>query len=175
MGHFGVINKELARIHVRNFLLPIPKAVVVTCCQCQDEERVCERACPLTPPAIRFDQKTLHMVVDTEACTGCLACQQACATEAIHFAPEVGDAALVCDLCDKDNKGERDPQCARICPTGALYYHNQMERIRPIRDSFRKSADFKANMIAKRLYPLTRDSIAYPPWVPTSKREAGNK
>ncbi len=41
--HFGIINKDLARIYVRNFLLPMPKAIVVTCCQCQDEERACER------------------------------------------------------------------------------------------------------------------------------------
>ncbi len=59
MHHFGIINKDLARIYVRNFLLPLPKAVVVTCCQCQDEERLCEKACPVTPAAIHFDKKTL--------------------------------------------------------------------------------------------------------------------
>ena len=39
MKHFGVINKELARIQVRKYLLPLPKAVQVTCVQCFDEER----------------------------------------------------------------------------------------------------------------------------------------
>ena len=168
--HFGVINKDMARIYVRNFLLPLPKAVVVTCCQCQDEERPCEKACPLTPPAIHFDKKTLHMVVDKDTCTGCLACQEACGTEAIHALDESG-TPLVCDLCDKDNTGARDPQCVRICPTGALYYHNRMERIRPIRDFFRKSADAKAGWISRRLYPLTRESIAYPPWRPETGEE----
>ncbi len=165
MRHYAVINKEVARIYVRNFLLPLPKAVVVTCAQCQDEERVCEKACPLTPPAIYFDKKTLHMVVNYEACTGCLACRDACGTEAIRTHSESG-LPFVCDLCDKDNAGARDPQCARICPTGALYYHDRVERIRPIRDSYRKSAESKAGYVSRRLYPLTRESIAYPPWRP---------
>ena len=35
MQHFGVLNKDFSRIYVRKFLLPISKAVAVTCCQCQ--------------------------------------------------------------------------------------------------------------------------------------------
>jgi Fe-S-cluster-containing hydrogenase component 2 len=166
MQHFGVINKNFSRIHIRKFLLPLPKAIAVTCAQCQKEERPCEKACPVSPPAIYFDEKTLHMVVNKDACTGCLACQEACGSEAIQFNPEASDAPLVCDLCDVKNSGERDPQCTSICPTTAIYYHNREERIRPIRDTFRRSADAKAEMIAKRLYPLTRESIAFPPWRP---------
>jgi formate hydrogenlyase subunit 6/NADH:ubiquinone oxidoreductase subunit I len=60
MKHFGVINKDFARIYVRKFLLPLPKAIIVTCCQCQDEERPCEAACPVDPPAIYFDKNTLQ-------------------------------------------------------------------------------------------------------------------
>jgi hypothetical protein len=30
----------------------------------------------------------------------------------------------------------------------------------------RRSADEKAAMVAKRLYPLTRESLAHPPWRP---------
>ena len=52
MKHFGVINKELARIQVRKYLLPLPKAVQVTCVQCREEERECEMACPVKPSAI---------------------------------------------------------------------------------------------------------------------------
>ena len=81
MKHFGVINKDFSRIHVRKFLLPLPKAIIVTCSQCQAEERPCEEACPVTPPAIHFDDKTLHMVVDEETCTGCLLCRDACAVD----------------------------------------------------------------------------------------------
>ena len=166
MQHFGVINKDFSRIYVRKFLLPMPKAIVVTCAQCQAEERPCEKACPVTPPAIYFDEKTLHMVINEDTCTGCLLCQEACGTEAIHFNQDVSDIPFVCDLCDTQNTGERDPQCVKICPTTALYFHNREDRGRPLRDTFRRSTDEKAEMIAKRLYPLTRDSIAYPPWHP---------
>jgi Fe-S-cluster-containing hydrogenase component 2 len=166
MRHFGVLNKDFARIYVRKFLLPMPKAIVATCAQCQAEERPCEKACPVTPPAIHFDEKTLHMVIDKDTCTGCLLCREACGTEAIHYNPDASEMPFVCDLCDIDNTGERDPRCVKICPTSAIYYHNRDERGRPLRDTFRRSCGEKAEMLAKRLYPLTRDSIAYPPLHP---------
>jgi Fe-S-cluster-containing dehydrogenase component len=164
MHHFGVINKDFARIYVRKFLLPLPKAIIVTCCQCQEEERPCEAACPVDPPAIYFDNETQHMVVNQETCEGCLLCKKACATEAVGFNPDASDKPLVCDLCDTDNSGNRDPQCVRICPTTALYFHDQEERGRPLRDMSRRNSDEKAEMVAKRLYPLTRESLAWPSW-----------
>ena len=173
MQHFGVINKDFARIYLRKYLLPLPKAIVVTCSQCQAEERLCEKACPVTPPAIYFDEKILHMVIDEERCTACLLCQEACGTEAIQFNPDAADKPFVCDLCDTGNTGERDPQCVRICPTTALYFHDQHERERPLRDSFRRSADEKAGMVARRLYPLTRESLAYPVWKPENTDRRG--
>ncbi len=166
MRHYGVINKDLARIYVRKFLLPLPKAIVVTCAQCQAEERECEKACPVSPPAIYFDEKTLHMVINEESCTGCLVCMDACGTEAIRLNRDESDIPFVCDLCDVDNTGERNPRCVEICPTTALYFQDQEDRGRPLRDTFRRSADEKAEMVAKRLYPLTKDSLAYPPWRP---------
>lgn len=166
MQHYGVINKDYARIYLRNFLLPIPKAVTVTCSQCQAEERLCQKACPESPPAIYFNEKTLHMAIDNDRCTACLLCRDACATEAIRVNNDVSDKPFVCDLCDTENTGERNPRCVKICPTTALYYHNRVERIRPLRDASRKSSDEKAAMISKRLYPLTRNSIAYPEWRP---------
>ena len=173
MRHFGVINKDFARIHVRKFLLPLPKAIIVTCSQCQEEERPCEDACPVDPPAIYYDTETQHMVVNRETCTGCRLCKKACATEAIRFNPDASDAPIVCDLCDTNNTGKRDPQCVRICPTTALYFHDQEERGRPLRDMSRRSADEKAEMVAKRLYPLTRESIAWPPWSKESHDKGG--
>jgi len=166
MQHFGVINKDFARIHIRKFLLPLPKAIVVTCSQCQEQERLCQKTCPVSPPAIFFDNATFHMIVDTERCTRCLLCRDACSTEAIRYNPDISDAPLVCDLCDTNNTGERNPQCVQICPMSALYFHDQNERGRPLRDSFRRSADEKAAMVARRLYPLTKDSLAFPVWEP---------
>ncbi len=164
MQHFGVINKDLARIQVRKYLLPISKGIQVTCSQCQEEERECEKACPLDPPAVYFDNDLLHMVIDQERCLGesCLLCREACPAKAIRNHPTLSPKPFVCDLCDTENNGNRDPQCVNVCPTGALYYKDLQDRGTPIRDIMRKHADEKAVLIAKRLYPLSKDSMWQP-------------
>ena len=168
MKHFGVINKELARIQVRKYLLPLPKAVQVTCVQCQDEERECEKACPVTPPAIYFDKDLLHMVIDEERCLGekCLQCRTACPAKAVRIYPSVSPTPFVCDLCDTENNGNRDPECINVCPCGALYFSKSAD-LRfgyAVQDMFRKHADEKAELIARRLYPLPKESMGYPGW-----------
>ena len=166
MQHFGVINKDLARIQVRKYLLPISKGIQVTCSQCQEEERECEKACPLDPPAIYFDNNLLHMVLDQERCLGqkCLLCQKACSAKAIRNHPLLSPKPFVCDLCDTENNGNRDPQCVNVCPTEALLFKDLGGRPNPIRDVMRKHADEKAEMIAKRLYPLPKDIMWQPEW-----------
>ena len=167
MQHFGVINKDLARIQVRKYLTPIAKAIQVTCTQCQEEERECQKACPLDPPAIYYDNDLLHMVVNQEACMGegCLMCRDACPAKAIQFYPSARPHPFVCDLCDVDNTGNRNPQCVNVCPAGALYFKNLMTFGLPVRDYLRKHADEKAQLIAKRLYPLPQESM----WKPEGK------
>ncbi len=157
--HFGVINKDLARIKVRKYLLPISKGIQVTCSQCQEEERKCQPACPLNPPAIYYDDDTHHMVLDDARCLGqdCLLCVDACPAKAINNNPPLSPSPFVCDLCDTDNTGNRDPQCVEVCPTEALYYKTLEAFGFPLRDLMRKHPDEKAEMIAKRLYPLPRD------------------
>ena len=167
MKHFGVINKDLARIQVRKYLLPLPKAVQVTCVQCRDEERECEKACPVDPPAIYFDKKSFHMVVDQERCLGfkCGKCGKACPAKAIRFYPSVTPKAIVCDLCDTENTGDRNPECVNVCPYGALYFKSVAVRWNfLIHDVTRKHPDEKADLIAKRLYPLERESMGNPGW-----------
>ena len=167
MYHYGVINKDLSRIQVRKYLLPLPKAVQVTCVQCPPQERECEKACPLKPSAVRFDRNTFHMVIDEDRCLGdtCLKCQDACSAKAIRINPECSRKPFVCDLCDPGNKGTRNPQCVNVCPYGALYYKSTMVRwAYSIHDILRKHADEKAELIAKRLYPLKKWIMAYPGW-----------
>jgi Fe-S-cluster-containing hydrogenase component 2 len=166
--HFGVINKDLARIQVRKYLLPLPKAVQVTCVQCQDGERECEKACPVSPPVIHFDKNTVHLVIDQARCLGndCLQCRDACSARAIRTYPSVSPVPFVCDLCDNENRGRRDPQCVSVCPYGALNFvvtqeHRFQYAVQEIR---RKTADEKADLIAKRLYPLNKNSMGYPGW-----------
>jgi Fe-S-cluster-containing hydrogenase component 2 len=167
MHHFGVINKDLARIQVRKYLLPLPKAVQMTCVQCPPQERQCQDACPIDPPAIYFDRDSLHMVVDDERCLGqkCLLCKKACSADAVRIYPSVSPKPFVCDLCDTENKGDRDPQCVNVCPYGALYYKSSAARFGySIHDIMRKHADEKAELIARRMYPLKRESMGNPGW-----------
>jgi Fe-S-cluster-containing hydrogenase component 2 len=168
MKHHGVINKELARIQVRKYLLPLPKAVQVTCVQCPEPERECEKACVVSPPAVYFDKNVLHMVIDKDRCLGneCLQCREACSAKAIATYPSVSSTPFVCDLCDTENNGDRDPQCVNICPCGALYLSSSQEHRfdYSVQDIRRKHADEKAELISRRLYPLKKDSMGYPGW-----------
>jgi Fe-S-cluster-containing hydrogenase component 2 len=168
MKHHGVINKELARIQVRKYLLPLPKAVQVTCVQCPDTERECEKACVLSPPAIHFDKNSLHMVIDADSCLGndCLQCRDACPAGAIRSYPAVFSTPFVCDLCDVENNGNIAPECVNVCPYGALNLSSAQEHRfdYSVQDIFRRHADEKAELIAKRLYPLRKDSMGYPGW-----------
>jgi carbon-monoxide dehydrogenase iron sulfur subunit len=164
MQHHGLLNKDLARIQVSKHLLPISKGIQVTCSQCQEEERQCEKACPLKPPAVYYDKNLFHMVLDQERCLGpkCLLCRKACSAKAIRNHPALSPKPFVCDLCDTENNGKGNPQCVNICPTGALYYKNLEVHGTPLRDIMRKPADEKAELIAKRLYPLPKDIM----WLP---------
>jgi Fe-S-cluster-containing hydrogenase component 2 len=157
--HFGVIHRELSRIRIFRYLLPIPKSVQNVCCQCSEKERECQKACPLDPPVIHFDKEKLHMVVDSERCLGssCAKCQEACPASVPRFYPPEVDYSLVCDLCEVN--GERKPQCVEVCPNFALEYMapqfpQHLERIHP---------DQKAEYLSKRLYPLPKDKIQIPP------------
>lgn len=159
LAHHGVINRELSRIRIYRYLTPIPKSVQNVCAQCAEEERECQKACPLDPPVIHFNKETNHMEVDTERCLGssCKACQDACPAKVPRFYPPEQDYPLVCDLCERN--GQRRPQCVEICPSYALEFNTpqfpqHMERIHP---------DEKAKCIAKRLYPLKEDQVQRPP------------
>jgi Fe-S-cluster-containing dehydrogenase component len=174
MHHFGLINKDLSRIQISKHLLPLSKGIQVTCSQCQEEERTCQKACPLTPPAVYYDDDLLHMVIDQDRCLGeqCLFCREACSAKAIRNHPRLSPKPFVCDLCDKENNGQRDPQCINVCPTGALYFKDLKARgLYPIRDMMRKSASEKAALIARRLYPLPKDIM----WQPKGGSQDGDK
>lgn len=155
MFHYGEINRELSRIRIYRYLLPLPKSVQNVCSQCPEEERECQIACPVDPPVIHYDEELQHMVVDEDRCLGsdCGGCREACPAEIPRFYPPVQDFPMVCDLCEKD--GNRKPQCVEICPTQALEYlptkiPRHLERIHP---------DIKASSMAKRLYPLPEDRV----------------
>jgi Fe-S-cluster-containing hydrogenase component 2 len=163
MFHFGVINRELSRIRILKYLTPVSKAIQSVCVQCdKKEERECENACPLDPPAIFYDEKRLHMNVDVERCLGskCGRCREACSAEIPRFYLE-HDYPLICDLCEK--AGERRPQCVEVCPNHALEYMPSRDRRYVVSTAhlWRIHPDEKAEFISKRLHPLTKDIVGH--------------
>ncbi len=157
--HYGVINRELSRIRIFRYHLPVPKSVQNVCCQCPEKERECQKACPLDPPVIHYDDEKFHMVVDADRCLGssCGQCASACPAAMPRFYLPDHDYSMVCDLCERD--GVRKPQCVEICPHSALefmapQFPQHLERIHP---------DEKATCLAKRLYPLPKDQVQRPP------------
>ena len=158
MFHHGVINRELSRIRIFRYMVPLPKSVQNVCCQCSEPERECQKACPLDAPAIYYDEIECHMQTNSETCLGssCAQCQEACPAHIPCFGPPEHDHSMVCDLCSRD--GVRRPQCVEICPTSALEFlqpsfPQHMQRIHP---------DEKAACLAQRLYPLPKDKIQKP-------------
>ena len=159
MFHYGVLNRELSRIRIFRYHLPLPKSVQNVCCQCSEEERECQKACPIDPPVIYYDKENFHMTVDTERCLGsdCAECASACPAQVPRFYPRVHEHSMVCDLCERD--GTRQPQCVAICPHHALefmkpQFPQHLERIHP---------DDKAEYLSKRLYPLPKNRVQNPP------------
>lgn len=153
MYHFGVIDRGLSRIKIHRYFTPIPKAVQNVCSQCEEEERECEKACPVDPPVIHFDEGLMHMVVDSDRClgSGCARCVDACSADVPSFSARY-DYPLVCDLCEKD--GKRAPQCVEVCPSYALEYRpgsypRYLDRIH---------CDEKAESVSRRLWPLPKNA-----------------
>jgi Fe-S-cluster-containing hydrogenase component 2 len=126
------------------------------------EERECEKACPLDPPAIFYDEERFHMQADAERCLGpkCGKCREACSAEIPRFYTD-HNYPLVCDLCEKD--GERRPQCVEVCPNHALEYMPSRDRRYVVSTAhlWRIHPDEKAEFISKRLYPLTKDIVGH--------------
>lgn len=79
-------------------------------CLSESGDVPCAATCPVD--AITRHEDTGAWVINTEECTGCGACAEACPFEAIIF-DETLAVPLKCDLCG----GE--PECVAMCPSGA--------------------------------------------------------
>jgi len=73
----------------------------------------CLEVCPVG--AIKRNPVTRAMEVDESRCLGCKTCVMACPFGGVAFDPDRG-TAVKCDLC------QGRPECAKICPTGAIRY-----------------------------------------------------
>ena len=159
--HYGVLNRELSRIRIHKLMTPLTKSLQTVCAQCGSEERDCEKACPVDPPVIHYDDEARRMSVDVERCLGekCGKCATACGGDAIHFYPPEHDYAIVCDLCERD--GVRQPMCVDVCPSQALEYMpaRAYPFLKEAPHLWRISAEEKVELIHKRTYPLGWDSL----------------
>lgn len=102
------------------------------------------------------------VLIRADLCTGCGACTNACAFDAIRLepAPSQGVAALVaskCDLC-REHAG---PACVSACPTGA------MSRLLPQRDvvELSRAADTERAASPEKARPALRGLVAWF-WLP---------
>ncbi len=86
------------------------RIIADTCLQCPHPVP-CMSACP--NGAFEIDSKTGARVINDDKCKGCGMCLKACPYAVTSFDAETHKATK-CDLCGGD------PECAKICPAGAL-------------------------------------------------------
>jgi Fe-S-cluster-containing dehydrogenase component len=83
--------------------------LISVCIQC--EEPYCVESCTLE--ALSRDNNTGIVTVDSELCTGCEICIDACPMGVIYLDKEKG-IVFKCDLCGGD------PECVKICSRDAI-------------------------------------------------------
>jgi len=95
---------------------------VSLCRQCADAP--CADVCPVEAITRRADGV---VILDSEECTGCRACMDACPYDAIAF-DEASSVAMKCNLCvHRIDKG-LVPACAdNICPAHCIYFGTEEE------------------------------------------------
>jgi anaerobic carbon-monoxide dehydrogenase iron sulfur subunit len=129
MTHEGVFRPHATRVHVytwerEGFSVPM------MCQQCADAP--CMTVC--TPHALTRNAVSGGVDLDRARCIGCKMCVQAC-----PFGNAVWDSLsakiLKCDNCDGD------PACARLCPTHALEWIDDLVSTRTRKRAF--AAKFK--------------------------------
>ena len=76
----------------------------------------CLAVCPARAFSVRSDG---IVVLDTERCTGCTQCVEACLYRAIHFDPATRKAHK-CDMCHARLDAGYATPCVMACPVGAL-------------------------------------------------------
>lgn len=110
MYHDKSINPALANIHIVK-LETSGLYIPIVCLQC--EKPICESICPVK--AIKRDQKTGAIIIDTDVCVGCRLCAIYCPFAGLRINPKNGKP-LKCDLCNGD------AICIKFCEPKAIQY-----------------------------------------------------
>jgi carbon-monoxide dehydrogenase iron sulfur subunit len=97
----------------RNGTLKHLRSIALQCRQCEDP--ACVKAC--ISGGMYLDEKSDHIVINTEKCVACWSCVMACPFGAI-VRHEGLHKAFKCDLC----ADLEIPACVQACPTKALQY-----------------------------------------------------
>jgi Fe-S-cluster-containing hydrogenase component 2 len=105
LHHENQIWPEASRIRV--FMLVPGVEFPHFCTQCRDYP--CVQACPVE--ALTVCERTGAVVVNTDTCTACGNCIDACPGEIPHMHPK-DDHVVICDLCGGD------PECVKVCREG---------------------------------------------------------
>ena len=119
----GAYSNSDGAIRIRKFE-PECINIPVLCKQCAQPK--CMDVCPSN--ALRKDSETGVVLLDTEDCTGCMECVEACPYNAIFKRPGE-DVVAKCDLC------LGNPKCVEVCETNAVEWVNKYdagERRNPI-------------------------------------------
>ncbi len=98
-----------ARVSIERFVMD-GLMVPHICLNCKNPP--CMSAC--RRGAIVKDAETGWVTINREKCNNCGLCVAACPFSAIVVAPD--DEVILCDVCGGD------PQCAAMCPTGAIQF-----------------------------------------------------
>ena len=104
------INPALANIHIVK-LETSGLYIPIVCLQC--EKPICESICPVK--AIKRDQKTGAIIIDTDVCVGCRLCAIYCPFAGVRINPKNGKP-LKCNLCNGDTI------CIKFCEPKAIQY-----------------------------------------------------
>lgn len=103
---FDLKQSDIRIVQWESICLSVP----ILCPQCQDVP--CITACPTE--ALSFHAATGAIQLDTNLCSQCYECEQACPYQVIFITVE--GYPHICDLCGGD------PQCVRVCYPGSLSF-----------------------------------------------------
>ena len=106
----GTFNPARSRISIAKWEEEGIMAPVV-CPQCEDP--ICIQCCPVD--AIVKNEVNGVVEINSQVCIGCKVCMMVCPFGGLILDPIEGKI-IKCDLCDGD------PQCVKVCETGAIQY-----------------------------------------------------